>query len=35
MIAAGAHSPSVAALAGVELEGYPWRIDPWISGLLR
>jgi heterotetrameric sarcosine oxidase beta subunit len=27
VIAAGAHSPSVAALAGVELEGYPWRIE--------
>jgi len=27
VIAAGAHSPSVAALAGVELEGYPWRLE--------
>jgi sarcosine oxidase subunit beta len=27
VIAAGAHSPSVAALAGVELEGRPWRLE--------
>jgi sarcosine oxidase subunit beta len=27
VIAAGAHSPEVAALAGVELEGRPWRIE--------
>jgi sarcosine oxidase subunit beta len=27
VIAAGAHSPSVARLAGVELEGYPWRLE--------
>ena len=27
VIAAGAHSPSVSALAGVDLEGYPWRIE--------
>jgi len=27
VIAAGAHSPAVAAMAGVELEGRPWRIE--------
>jgi sarcosine oxidase subunit beta len=27
VIAAGAHSPSVAAMAGLELEGRPWRIE--------
>ena len=27
VIAAGAHSPSVAALASVELEGRPWRLE--------
>ncbi len=27
VIAAGAHSPKVAGLAGVELEGRPWRLE--------
>jgi heterotetrameric sarcosine oxidase beta subunit len=27
VIAAGAHSPAVAKLAGVELEGRPWRLE--------
>jgi len=27
VIAAGAHSPNVARLAGVELEGRPWRLE--------
>ena len=27
VIAAGAHSPTVAKLAGVELEGRPWRLE--------
>jgi sarcosine oxidase subunit beta len=27
VIAAGAHSPNVAKLAGVELEGRPWRLE--------
>jgi len=35
VIAAGAHSPAVAALAGVELEGRPWRLEALATEPLR
>ena len=35
VIAAGAHSPAVAELAGVELEGRPWRLEAMATEPLR
>ena len=35
VIAAGAQSPAVAALAGVELEGRPWRLEAMATEPLR
>ena len=35
VIAAGGHSPAVAGLAGVELEGRPWRLEAFAIEPLR
>jgi sarcosine oxidase subunit beta len=35
VIAAGGHSPAVAGLAGVELEGRPWRLEALASEPMR